>query len=443
MEYSNDQVMLALSFLSYLGFYETTLGVQASERTLNSINKGLRESPCIGGEWEIAWGPAMYRMPLTVFDENLMFVVRSKRDPSRYVVVIRGTNPLSLTNWVLQDFNVILQTDWPYNRDTAGLRPKLSKGTARGLQALQELVPRRGMPGTGLTLAGFLTKEIARDPSQKLSITVTGHSLGGALAPTLALWLTDTQKTSDDPDSPPWDPNGQATIEVCSFAGPSPGNADFARYYDQKLGKASRRLWNRYDVVTHGWIKDALEGLPKLYDPDISPTLLMSLVLWSAHTLAKNGNYQHILAESAALDGAKLSPHLKDYAAQMIYQHTAAYPELFRLMHEIDTTRHFTFSDTMHSTIHSTRTAELESTAKERAESRQRTPVAHAMGELKGPSRTLSQRVSAVSKALHFAYRIPATLAMTLIPESAVLQKLKRRGARFHGHLHSHHATAA
>src|SRR5690242_18244656 len=118
--YTQDQVMLSLSFLSYLGFYETSYGIQASDRTYRSIAKGLKDTSCTAN-WEIAWGPALYRLPLTVFDENLMFVVKSTDPDPRYVIVIRGTNPLSITNWLLQDFSVVTQTPWPYTQGAAGL----------------------------------------------------------------------------------------------------------------------------------------------------------------------------------------------------------------------------------------------------------------------------------------------------------------------------------
>lgn len=426
MPYNQDQVMLSLAFLSYLGFYETSFGVQASDRTFQSIAKGLKTSACLKGEWELAWGPAMYRLPLTVFDENLMFVARNTRERGRYAIVIRGTNPLSITNWLLQDFNVVVQTPWPYAGKTPGLTPKLSKGTARGLQALQDMKPNRGLPGADVRLYQFLADEIARNSSERITISVTGHSLGGALAPAVALWLADTQQRSDDPESPPWDPKRRCTIDVCSFAGPSAGNADFAAYYDQKLGASTRRIWNKYDVVPHGWITTALQNLPQLYQP-IAPDLLMSAVLWSAHRLAQGGDYKHV-SQDVPMAGA-IVPLLKDYGAQMIYQHTAAYPQLFGLFHEIDASAHFRFDDRINDAILAARKAAPAAGGNVDSNG----PVTTAVGQLAGPLRTPSQRVSALSKALHRAYRVPASIALSIVPESLALLKLSRRKSCFHG----------
>lgn len=68
------------------------------------------------------------------------------------------------------------------------------------------------------------------------SVCFTGHSLGGALAPTLALYMRNNQGT--------WDPQGKAVVTTISFAGPSAGDAEFASYFDAQFGytgRASRR----------------------------------------------------------------------------------------------------------------------------------------------------------------------------------------------------------
>jgi triacylglycerol lipase len=419
MGYSTEQVMLSLSFVSYLGFYETTMGMQTAKRTLDSLKTALKTSPCLKGEWEIVWGPAMYRIPLTLFDENMMFVVQSQSDPSRYVIAIRGTNPVSLTTWIVEDFNVMMQTPWPYGVNTEGRAPKVSLGTARGLQALQEMIPQRKIPGAGLTLYEFIAKQVAAQSEKRLTFSVTGHSLGGALAPTLALWLADTRKTSDNPDSPPWDPNGNAAIEVYSFAGPSPGNADFANYYNSKLKETTRRVWNRLDVVPHGWTKAALARLPELYAPHIAPDIVMRLILRLTLWLSERGNYEHVLAESIALEGGDVVPLLKDYVAQMLYQHSAAYPELYKLNHEIDSAQHFSYNAGLDSFIRDRRSAT--------------TPEAQAIDDM-DKRRTPARRVRGLSKTLHRIYQLPATIALALMPDARVLSTLHKRSEYFHRH---------
>ena len=111
--YNHEQVMLTLCFISYLGILEIENNQASSERIYKAIEKALQKSPPVAGKWKIVWGPGRNDGVLTIFDENLMFVVQSVDDPRNYAVVIRGTNPVSLTNWLLQDFAVMSQTRWP------------------------------------------------------------------------------------------------------------------------------------------------------------------------------------------------------------------------------------------------------------------------------------------------------------------------------------------
>ena len=95
-----------------------------------------------------------------------------------------------------------------------------------------------------------------------MRVTVTGHSKGGALAPTLALWLKETQTARGDNRG--WDDSGQATIRCVTFAGPTPGNAAFAKRIESALPD-HHRIANDRDIVTHAWEKGQLAALGQLY----------------------------------------------------------------------------------------------------------------------------------------------------------------------------------
>jgi hypothetical protein len=112
------------------------------------------------------------------------------------------------------------------------------------------------------TLLEFLKGFVARAPSP-LNIYVVGHSKSGAVAPALALWLADTQgKTVAASEQ--WDPGNKATLHLYTFAGPTPGNAQFATRFQQKITDA-QRFANPNDLVPHVWEPAEVKAIPDLY----------------------------------------------------------------------------------------------------------------------------------------------------------------------------------
>lgn len=101
-------------------------------------------------------------------------------------------------------------------------------------------------------------KDFLQDEGNKyphgLRLDVTGHSLGGALSPVLALYLSENL-------------SGKVQISVFPLAGPSPGNTEFAAYYGSVLGGATERLWNPFDAVPLAWNHESMGKLEDLYEP--------------------------------------------------------------------------------------------------------------------------------------------------------------------------------
>src|SRR5262249_39535396 len=98
------------------------------------------------GQWKIAWGPATFRTPTSLFDDVMMYVAQQVDRPAsereRYVLAIRGTNPISALDWVIGDFWVQLQVD------------SLSASTALGLAVIRHLAAE-DPPSAGSRLTGF------------------------------------------------------------------------------------------------------------------------------------------------------------------------------------------------------------------------------------------------------------------------------------------------
>lgn len=132
--FSNEQVMLTLSYLSYRGFWSLRRHHQAEVAAM--IRRGLAELEPVKGDWEMVWGPGTFRYLGSLLDDALMYVVRHREQRDRYTVVVRGTNAISAGDWVFGDFLAARQIPWrPAGREhTPGAA--LSLSSALGLRIL-------------------------------------------------------------------------------------------------------------------------------------------------------------------------------------------------------------------------------------------------------------------------------------------------------------------
>ncbi len=141
------QQMLLLSMLSYRGYHDLRPGELRLAHLRAATNRGLEELPQLEGRWELVWGPAAYRAPFTVFDEEVMFVVRDRVDPGRLVISIRGTSPVSATDALLFDLWTGVLTLWPYGDPELRDGAAISLSTALGLNVLLHLRDPGPHPG--------------------------------------------------------------------------------------------------------------------------------------------------------------------------------------------------------------------------------------------------------------------------------------------------------
>ncbi|HEX8720130.1 MAG TPA: hypothetical protein VF736_05775 [Pyrinomonadaceae bacterium] len=323
--------MLALAYIANLGYNIDEGDCRAAGEISNLIVGQLNSQEIVKGDWQLVWGPYVYKFPLIArFRDNTFYVVRNTQDPSRYAVAIAGTNPCELWDWVLEDFMVGHMTHWAYGH--APSAAKISAAAALSLSILQNAVPCPGLPGAGLHLKDFLREAVAGSGGG-VSVAVTGHSLGGEMASTAALWLADTQG-GQAVRSEVWDPDGKATVSACCFAGPTAGNRHWAAYYDSRLGERTCRVWNSMDIVPHAWNTGDLSELPDLYRTGgVKMGLSLKLLVEGIRLkleLARN-DYTQIIEGQPPLDG-KVNTSLPDsYFDQAAYQHVEAYLDLLGL----------------------------------------------------------------------------------------------------------------
>jgi hypothetical protein len=328
MSLSPVQQMLALAFIADLddlsGPIDGTI-CQNEQDLLPKIRLGLDAMNLIGGtDYELVWGPAVFAFNFgglfPKFSDNTLIVVQSKSDPSQYVVATAGTDSVSIADWVLEDFWTGMTVPWAYG--TATTDPRISVASLLGLTICQMLVPCAGLPGAGSSLKEFLKAAVAGS-SSPLTITTTGHSLGGSLSPLMALWLRDTQGTANIHPKELWDPSSSATLIAYSFAGATSGDVNWANHFDSEFdAQHAFRVWNQYDVVPHAWNVTDIAETPTLYSSTANPDI--QKIADNAIAAVGSLNYQHWQSANPPLPNSKLI--MTDfYWLQAAYQHTIGY----------------------------------------------------------------------------------------------------------------------
>ena len=179
----------------------------------------------------------------------------------------------------------------------------------------------------GVTLVAFLQAAVASAEGAPVRVVVTGHSKGGALAPTLALWLADTQGDAANDATVAWDPERRATVHCVAFAGPSAGNAAFAAHSDDVLGDRCHRVVNPLNVVPRAFEVATLKTIPALYRDAAPNDLVAELVAEIAAEGTRLG-YTHVGRQVSTL-AAHEDALYRDFFVQAAHQHMAGYLEAF------------------------------------------------------------------------------------------------------------------
>ena len=181
-------------------------------------------------------------------------------------------------------------------------------------------------------LLSFLARTVEQSDGG-LEVVVTGHSKGGALSTTVALWLADTQGTAGwIPEEERWDPQHEAEVSCYSFAGPTAGNAAFAAHYDAVIGERCHRVFNALDVVPHAWEAEDLMRVPGLYDPPIKPPPGMGRLAELIVRETRELGYTQIGNRVRRLNPQQ-HPDKKLYPDQLVHQHLQAYISELGLSH--------------------------------------------------------------------------------------------------------------
>ena len=289
--YDPNQIIFCLSTLSNLSSTGSGSGGKIEKDIKPEIKAVLADPTVQGliGEWNLVWGPVVDVGPFKVGGSlaiNTLYIARSADNPNHFVVAIAGTDSKSKYDWIVEDFWVGKTVTWPYLPAGWPTQPQISDGTNFGLGKLVAMQD----PDTKLTARQYLQNNAANTPGS--FVAVTGHSLGGALSPSYALYLNDTASE--------WNSAGNATLACLATAGPTPGDADFSDYYGSRLGSATTRVWNSHDVVPHAWEVDMLNQIPTLYEPLITPDIEINAFVALAKWVSRKTPYTQLLPGTAA-----------------------------------------------------------------------------------------------------------------------------------------------
>ncbi|MCA9710127.1 MAG: hypothetical protein KDK70_30085 [Myxococcales bacterium] len=351
------QQIFTLSMLSNLAARLAGPPAALQQQLANELSAylGNDEVRAAIGPWSVVWGPAVWQDPdrgSTVID-NAMYVAHRRgvvfphgvvRDT--YVVAVMATNPSSRYAWLQEDFRVFQAVEFagydprggpPVQGEPTPRKAFVSMGTATGLHhVVHDLIPPAGAPGAGTDIVTFLQ---GRSDAADATIVFTGHSLAGALAPTLALWLHELGALA------PFH-----TAYVYPTAGATPGNAAYSlafrvafpptRSGDQPWQVWNRLLWNSLDVVPHAWHVSDLSEAKTLYGNAPIKEISAALDAGIVDSLASGMDYTRL--PNATLPGTLMTHNpytgttlvvppvtAKDYVAQALgYQHVYAYRDI-------------------------------------------------------------------------------------------------------------------
>jgi hypothetical protein len=240
----NDLPTAAPEMLTYAFIACTYLVGHDSAKMKTTIQEWLDKTKLCPVKQTVIWGAVSQE--LDVFNMASVFVMRQP-DTGEYTVVVRGTNPLSAPSWVVEDFDTKVKLPWDPADPAKG---SVSRATWTALCIHQELVDG------GLGLFDFLD-ELVTDSSSVVNFA--GHSLGGLMAPVLALKYAEHLAAVGK----------QAAMSVYSFAGPTPGDQAFADYMTSVFTSPSFKtvsfVRSSLDVVPHAWNYERMQEIKFLY----------------------------------------------------------------------------------------------------------------------------------------------------------------------------------
>lgn len=326
--YNQQQVVFCLNILSNISaVFNGNDAVTIQGSTSQAIDAVLNDPTVQSyiGNWKRVWGPYV-AVTSDLKAENTMYIAQQE-GTGQCVVAIAGTDPTCIDDWFFEDFNAATAVAWPFGSNLPSPTPKITQATDTGLTALVKMTyPQYPNNGSGTPQSAFSFLQ-ALNPQ---NITVTGHSLGGALSPAYALYLKNNMPQT-------------TTILCLAVAGATPGDEAFVNYYTSLLGNTTERVWNSFDVVPHAFQVNGTNmvgEIPKLYVPPLKWDVTLDPFIAYAEGAGKLYNLQQLspstmgfaswIYTAANVNNPKIDP--TTYLGQVVCQHIPSYAFYFKIL---------------------------------------------------------------------------------------------------------------
>lgn len=259
--------------------------------------------------WRCLWGPVQ-----NDDDANLAFVAGYFPDPNAapesIFVTIRGTDVDVGDIWgILWQIWEDLDAGDPQPMPWALQDPaRVASGTLDGLTTIQGLADF-SQPADQETLVQFLTTFLSKPENASVTTVVTGHSLGGCLASIVAMWIRSLPL-----------PTYRGTIQPITWAAPTAGNGNFAKYYNE-LFPSARRFQNTLDVIPRAYYD--LDKIDSIYGGLIPTPDPVQVGLSIMQEGIEGVGYTQPAQGQQILPGKQLASDT-DWYAQALHQHHLA-----------------------------------------------------------------------------------------------------------------------
>jgi hypothetical protein len=201
----------------------------------------------------IVWAATTTEDVCLSVNKALVYVTQNTSQTNEYSVIVRGTNPFSFVeSWCKQDFDVGYTVPWTSVSPASPAKDALiSRATATSIQI------HLGLSYGGQDLFTFLCGLLAAGNT----INFAGHSLGGLMAPVLALLFYENNQEQLP---------ANLGFTVCSLAGPSAGNAAFAKRLEAVFNAppfiAKNFIRFDLDIAPRVWVKKDMDLAFGFYD---------------------------------------------------------------------------------------------------------------------------------------------------------------------------------